>query len=177
VLLRVQGVKLPPWRVGALLMLGIFFNMFMPGGTGGDVLKIYYLLKEVPEKKGKVGGLLAVLMDRLIGLMALIMISSIIIGIQYNWLRTASESRHLTWVLLMILVGSLGGIVFLIRDQRLWPGAQAAEEDADAGRADRSGGGVQRIRAGVARFPGGAGELLRSAFFVLLPVCAARRAR
>lgn len=112
VLLRVQGVKLPPWRVGALLMLGIFFNMFMPGGTGGDVLKIYYLLKEVPEKKGKVGGLLAVLMDRLIGLMALIMISSIIIGIQYNWLRTASESRHLTWVLMMILVGSLGGIVF-----------------------------------------------------------------
>jgi len=48
ILLRVQGVKLPVWRVGALFMLGIFFNMFMPGGTGGDVLKIVYLVKEIP---------------------------------------------------------------------------------------------------------------------------------
>jgi len=109
VLLRVQGVILPAWRVGALLMLGIFFNMFMPGGTGGDVLKIYFLLKEIPKKKAE--GLLAVLMDRLIGLLALIMISSVIIAIQYNWLRTTPASRHLTWVLLAILVCSLGAIV------------------------------------------------------------------
>jgi len=111
-LLRVQGVRLPLWRVGALLMLGIFFNMFMPGGTGGDVLKIYFLLKEIPEKQAKAKGLLAVLMDRLIGLMALIMIASVIIGIQYNWLKTAPVARHLTWVLLAILVCSLGTIVF-----------------------------------------------------------------
>lgn len=110
VLLRVQGVKLPAWRVGALLMLGIFFNTFMPGATGGDVLKIFFLLKEIPGKKA--GGMLAVLMDRLIGLLALIMISSIIIALQYDWLKTTTESRHLTWVLLLILVSSLAGIVF-----------------------------------------------------------------
>jgi uncharacterized protein (TIRG00374 family) len=110
ILLRVQGVRLAPWRVGALLMLGIFFNMFMPGGTGGDVLKIFYLLKEVPTKKAE--GLLAVLMDRVIGLLALIMISSVIIAIQYNWLKTNTASRDLTWVLLLILVSSLGAIVF-----------------------------------------------------------------
>ena len=110
ILLRVQKVILPPWRVGALLMLGIFFNMFMPGGTGGDVLKIFFLLKEIPGKKA--GGLLAVLMDRLIGLMALIMISSIIVALRYNWLKTNADSRHLTWVLLLILVSSLAGIVF-----------------------------------------------------------------
>ena len=51
ILLRVQDVRLPVWRVAALLMLGIFFNMFMPGGTGGDVLKIFFLLKEIPKKK------------------------------------------------------------------------------------------------------------------------------
>lgn len=112
VLLRVQGIKLPAWRVGALLMLGIFFNMFMPGGTGGDLIKIYFLMKEIPARQEKARGLLAVLMDRLVGLMALILISSVIIGLQYNWLQTAPMSRHLTWVLLAILVGSLGTIVF-----------------------------------------------------------------
>jgi len=100
ILLRVQGVKLAPWRVGALLMLGIFFNTFMPGATGGDVLN-----KKAP-------GLLAVLMDRLIGLLGLIIISSVIIGLRYNWLRTTPDSRHLTWVLLLILVCSLAAIVF-----------------------------------------------------------------
>ena len=111
-LLRVQGVKLPLWRVGALFMLGIFFNTFMPGATGGDVLKIYFLLKELPDKKKKAGGLLAVLMDRLIGLMGLIVISAVIISFQYHWLASTSVSRHLTWVLLLILVSSLGGIGF-----------------------------------------------------------------
>jgi len=110
ILLRVQGIKLAEWRVCALLMLGIFFNMFMPGGTGGDVMKIVYLIKEVPEQKAK--GLLAVLMDRLIGLMALIIISSVIIGLQYHWLRTSQTAEHLTWVLLGLLVSSLGAIVF-----------------------------------------------------------------
>jgi len=109
-LLRVQGIKLKWWRLGALFMLGIFFNMFMPGGTGGDVLKVFYLIKEVPDKKAK--GLLAVLMDRLIGLMALILISGVIIGLKYDWLRTDPQAQKLTWLLLLILVSGLGGIVF-----------------------------------------------------------------
>jgi uncharacterized membrane protein YbhN (UPF0104 family) len=109
-LLRVQGVNLAPWRVGALLMLGIFFNTFMPGATGGDVLKTYFLFKTLPNKKAE--GLLAVLMDRLIGLTGLIVISSIIISIQYHWLTSSPVPRHLTWVLLLILVSSLGGIAF-----------------------------------------------------------------
>jgi uncharacterized membrane protein YbhN (UPF0104 family) len=111
-LLRVQGVRLPLWRIGALFMLGIFFNMFMPGGTGGDVLKIFFLLKEIPDRQAKAKGLLAVLMDRLIGLMALIMISGVIIIIQYDWLRTSDVARHLTWVLMLILASGLGAVVF-----------------------------------------------------------------
>lgn len=110
ILLRVQDIHLPAWRVGALLMLGIFFNMFMPGGTGGDFLKVYFLLKEIPKKKAE--GLLAVLMDRLIGLLALIMISSVIIGLRYDWLKTDPVSRSLTWALLLILASSLAGILF-----------------------------------------------------------------
>jgi uncharacterized protein (TIRG00374 family) len=109
-LMRVQGIRLKMWRLGALFMLGIFFNMFMPGGTGGDVLKVFYLIKEIPDKKAK--GLLAVLMDRLIGLMALIMISGIIIGIRYDWLKTDPMAQKLTWLLLLILLSGLGGIIF-----------------------------------------------------------------
>jgi hypothetical protein len=109
-LLRVQGVKLPLIRLVALFMLGIFFNMFMPGGTGGDVLKIYFLIKEIPDKKKE--GLLAVLMDRLIGLLGLIIVSAVIIGLRYDWLKQAEYARHATWLLMLILFAGLGAITF-----------------------------------------------------------------
>ena len=49
-LLRVQGIDLGWFRIFSLLLIGVFFNFFIPGGTGGDVVKIYYLLKETPGK-------------------------------------------------------------------------------------------------------------------------------
>ena len=110
ILLRVQGIALGWLRLCALFMLGIFFNMFMPGGTGGDVLKVLYLIKEIPDKKAK--GLLAVVMDRLIGLMALILISGVIIALKYDWLKSDPVPQRLTWTLLLILASGLGGIVF-----------------------------------------------------------------
>src|SRR4051794_40916041 len=73
VLLRVQKIHLSNMRVGGLFLIGMFYNQFMPGGTGGDIIKSYLLLKETPDKKA--GALLAVLFDRLIGLMALISIT------------------------------------------------------------------------------------------------------
>src|SRR5207249_9910343 len=77
ILLRVQGVNLTFSRVACLMMIGILFNPLMPGGTGGDVIKIFYLIKETPGKK--VQALLAVLMDRLIGLFGLILVAGIVI--------------------------------------------------------------------------------------------------
>jgi uncharacterized protein (TIRG00374 family) len=39
-LLRVQGIELGWFRVFSLLVIGVFYNFFIPGGTGGDVVKI-----------------------------------------------------------------------------------------------------------------------------------------
>ncbi len=110
ILLRVQGVNIPTFRLGALLMIGIFFNQFMPGGTGGDVVKIYYLLKETPGKKTQ--ALLAALIDRVIGLVGLILLTAFIIAQRYDWLQQTEITRNLTWTLLAILAASLVGIGF-----------------------------------------------------------------
>src|SRR6476646_4121144 len=63
ILLRVQGIELSTARIGALFLIGMFYNQFLPGGTGGDIVKTYLLWKETPDKKA--GGLLAVLFDRM----------------------------------------------------------------------------------------------------------------
>lgn len=108
ILLRVQGVTVSWLRLSALLMIGLFFNPLMPGGTGGDVAKIFYLLKEVPRKKP--AALLAVLMDRIIGMVAVMFVAGVVITIRYHWLMQTKATSALLYTLLAIF----GGSVFFI---------------------------------------------------------------
>jgi uncharacterized membrane protein YbhN (UPF0104 family) len=81
----------------------------LPCGTGGDIIKSYYLLKETPDKKA--GALLAVVFDRLIGLVALVAITGTLIGLRYDFLSQTTETRQLLWFLLFLLGSS---ILFLL---------------------------------------------------------------
>jgi len=101
VLLRVQGINLGNMRVGGLFLIGMFYNQFMPGGTGGDIIKSYLLLKETPDNKP--GALLAVVFDRVIGLTALIVITGVLIYLRYDWLAKTPETRGLLYVLFIVL--------------------------------------------------------------------------
>jgi uncharacterized membrane protein YbhN (UPF0104 family) len=83
----------------------MFYNQFLPGGTGGDIIKSYYLLKETPDKKA--GALLAVVFDRFIGLVALVAITATLIGLRYDFLAQKPETRNLLWLLLILLSTSV----------------------------------------------------------------------
>lgn len=109
ILLRVQGIHIGWARLLKLFMIGVLFNPFMPGGTGGDVAKIFYLLKETPGRKP--AAMLAVLMDRLVGLFGLILIAGTVIGLRYDWLTQTPGTTTLLYTLLVIFAGSLGFIL------------------------------------------------------------------
>ncbi len=61
-----------------LYFIGMFYNFFIPGGIGGDAYKVYLLNKRFDWKLKTLTK--AVLLDRLIGLIAIGTILSIIIG-------------------------------------------------------------------------------------------------
>jgi len=105
ILLKVQGINLSPFRVGALFLIGMFYNQFLPGGTGGDVVKTYLLWKETPGKKS--GALLAVLFDRMIGLIALIVITGVLIFMRYDWLTSKPATSPYVWLVLVIFGSSV----------------------------------------------------------------------
>ncbi len=109
VLLRVQGIHLSFWRLSGLFLIGMFYNQFLPGGTGGDIIKSYYLLKETADRKA--GALLAVVFDRLIGLVALVAITGTLIGLRYDFLSQTTETRQLVWILLVVLGVSIAGLL------------------------------------------------------------------
>ena len=109
VLLKVQKIHLTVPRLAGLFLIGMFYNQFLPGGTGGDIIKSYFLLKETPDKKA--GALLAVVFDRLIGLVALVAITGTLIALRYDFLAQTTETRQLLWFLLFLLGSS---ILFLL---------------------------------------------------------------
>jgi hypothetical protein len=113
--LKVQGITLTTPRIAGLFLIGMFYNQFLPGGTGGDIVKTYLLWKETPTKKP--GALLAVLFDRMTGLIALIIITGVLIFLRYSWLtqETAAQldrnplhnPRFYVWVVLAVFGSSV----------------------------------------------------------------------
>ena len=109
VLLAVQGIHISWTRLASLFLIGLLFNPFLPGGTGGDVAKIFYLLKETPDKKP--AAMLAVLMDRMLGLFGLILIAGTVMGCRYRWLTSTASGAHWLSLIAVIFGGSLAFIV------------------------------------------------------------------
>src|SRR4029453_4622219 len=105
ILVKVQGIHLSLPRLSGLFLIGMFYNQFLPGGTGGDIIKSYLLLKETPDKKA--GALLAVVFDRLIGLVALVAITVTLISLRFDILSKTPETRRLLWILLFLLGSSI----------------------------------------------------------------------
>jgi hypothetical protein len=108
ILLRVQNIRLSLPRISGLFLIGMFYNQFLPGGTGGDIIKSYLLLKETDKKAG---ALLAVVFDRLIGLVALVVITVTLVSLRFDLLSKTAETRQFLWILL-VLLGS--AIIFLL---------------------------------------------------------------
>src|SRR5215510_8484953 len=108
VLLKVQRIHLSLPRLSGLFLIGMFYNQFLPGGTGGDIMKSYLLLKETPGKA--TGALLAVVFDRVVGLVAIISITGLLIALRFEWLTQLPQTR----VLVTILLAVLGSAVLLL---------------------------------------------------------------
>ncbi|MFI5370091.1 MAG: lysylphosphatidylglycerol synthase transmembrane domain-containing protein [Candidatus Eisenbacteria bacterium] len=67
-LLRVVDIHIPYWKVCAYYHVGLFFNNFLPANIGGDIARVSDASRYGPTKTA---ALSAVLMDRLVGTVAL----------------------------------------------------------------------------------------------------------
>ncbi|NTU52627.1 MAG: flippase-like domain-containing protein [Chlorobiaceae bacterium] len=71
------GLRLSPWYNLKLYYLGMFYNLFLPGGIGGDGYKIYVLTKN--HGLTMVNVFNAVFWDRVSGIFALVFLSAMLI--------------------------------------------------------------------------------------------------
>ncbi len=104
-ILRVQGLDLPLRRVFSINFIGAFFNTFMLGATGGDVMKAWYVARETHHKKAE--AVATVIVDRVIGLLVLFLIA--LVMMLSFWHRVYDDARLRTFIVftLLFVVGTV----------------------------------------------------------------------
>jgi glycosyltransferase 2 family protein len=69
-LLAIASCPTTWWNAFRLTFLGFFFNLVIPGLTGGDVIKAVLVVRENPKRRAD--ALMSVIVDRVLGLLVLV---------------------------------------------------------------------------------------------------------
>ena len=101
-LLGVLGVSLSFGTAFVLNMVGSFYNTFMPGSTGGDVLKAYYAAKHAPDRR--TAAVMSVIVDRVLGLIALVILGGVMAAVQ--WLSSGDVHDPVTRACRRVALGA-----------------------------------------------------------------------
>jgi hypothetical protein len=109
-LMRVQGIHLSLKVVTALTFIGQFFNSFLLGAVGGDIIKAVYVHKYAPDQKTH--ATLSIIMDRILGLLILICASLLVIPWQFQYLMNSDQAHSVMFGMSVIL--GLGGAIGLV---------------------------------------------------------------
>jgi len=73
-LLAVQGIHITFWESLRLTYIGWFFNNWLPGATGGDFVKAYYIASQTHHKAEAVT---VVFLDRFLGLVSVCIVGAV----------------------------------------------------------------------------------------------------
>ncbi len=109
-LLKFRGIHISFWKCFKLSFIGLFFNYAMPGGVGGDFVKLYYIVKANNQSLKYSAGV-SVLLDRLLGLFSMILFANLSFFFFYNQVQDDSEK------IIRLLIPSLSllfGFLFVI---------------------------------------------------------------
>lgn len=107
-LLNALDIHLTQWRTFVLNMVGCFYNSFMPGSTGGDLIKAYYASRHTPHK---VRAILSVIVDRVVGLLALIVLGGVMASTQWS----IPDCRRVAITCAVLLLMTAVGLVVFYR--------------------------------------------------------------
>lgn len=115
-LLRAAGCRASVFQSLRLTLLGMFFNIVVPGLTGGDVIKAVLVARENPTKKTE--AVISVFVDRIIGILVLAGIAAVVIVVSGEPAFDAIRAP----VIAATLAGVVGALVYVNGTLRRWIG-------------------------------------------------------
>jgi uncharacterized protein (TIRG00374 family) len=122
--LRVYCLGLSLGRAAEISLIAQFFNAFLLGSTGGDLLKAFYAARETHHKKTE--AVVTVFVDRLIGLFSMLLFGAMMMLLNLPFLAKHRELAVAAWVVLIMLAlcSVILGLAFWGGLSRAWPNAR-----------------------------------------------------
>jgi hypothetical protein len=105
-----RGLHLPLGRATRISFVAQFFNSFLLGSTGGDLIKAYYAARETHHKKTE--AVTTVFVDRLVGLWAMLLFACLMMIPNYAMLR-GSRDVGLPALFILAMLGGLSVVLGL----------------------------------------------------------------
>lgn len=101
-------------RTAQLTMVGLFYNQFLPGVLGGDLVKALYISREIPTQKPAV--IMSIVMERLLGFVAMFFVSTTLILTRWHALTGEPATRYAVYfyfgffalIFLILILGTFG---------------------------------------------------------------------
>ncbi|HRJ71690.1 MAG TPA: lysylphosphatidylglycerol synthase transmembrane domain-containing protein [Terrimicrobiaceae bacterium] len=101
--LRMLHIEVPLMEITRLFFIGAFFNQFLPGTTGGDVVRVIYLMRDHPEHKTE--GFLSVAVDRLLAVLVLVVMGLLFAWTRDDWFaRSFAVGNMMKWFAITLFV-------------------------------------------------------------------------
>jgi len=119
-LFRSQGIALTLGESFRIVTLGAFFNYAVPGSTGGDVMKLWYLARDRAGRRVEVATVLAV--DRFVALFSMLSIVLLLAVTDLVLVREHAVVQSIVWAAAVGWAGLLVGAV-IASSPRLWRAA------------------------------------------------------
>jgi hypothetical protein len=109
-LVKAVGLPFTKWNALRLGLVGYFYNIFLPGAIGGDLVKAFFIARDHPTRKPV--AVATVLIDRVLGLFGLVLLASVVGGI--GWANGDDYIRSNEYLKTIIRVtGLTAGVIGL----------------------------------------------------------------
>lgn len=119
-LLRWQGIPVNFGDVIRINCIGLFFNSFMPGAFGGDLVKAYYIARENQDYRAK--AVITIIIDRIIGLETMMIVALCALLLNYGTIAGSHQLKALAVAIILYISCSLfaAAAVFSKRVKRFY---------------------------------------------------------
>jgi hypothetical protein len=107
-LLKAQEIHFPYGQAMNLTMIGVLFNVVIPGAVGGDLMKAYYVTRAAAGRKSPAAT--SILMDRVLGLQGLFLLSALMVAVNFHQLQGSQATRRLG---MLVVAGAAAGLIVL----------------------------------------------------------------
>jgi uncharacterized protein (TIRG00374 family) len=114
-LLRLHSLQVSVGAALRLTLIGIFFNSFLPGSTGGDLVKIFYAAQGNRGRRTEV--VTIVLWDRAAGMFALLIWPLLVAPLFPELFVSSALLRKLLWTAAIIAGAMLAGTLLCFSSQ------------------------------------------------------------